>query len=575
MAVDDLESEVDVASTDDILDELRAELGLPAAGPTADDDNGAASAEAAAGATAGRPSHRSPTTRPVPRPPGRRPSRTRRALDPDGLAPRPGARASLSHPRGSLAPMAAASPRLRFAPSPTGYLHVGGARTVLFNWLVARRQGGEMLLRIEDTDTERNRPELTDDILDQIRWLGLAWDGEAVHQSDRLHLYTKAADELLAAGQAYWCDCTAEQVQQRARDRGGPPGYDGFCRDRGLGPGGGAALRFRVPDEGTTTFDDLVRGTVTFENAKLEDFVLLRSNGIPTFLLANVVDDADMGITHVVRGEEHVNGTPKYLLIADALGLDHHPVFAHLPMLVNEQRKKLSKRRDSVSVAEFRAAGYLPEAMVNYLATLGWGPKDGVEIRPLGRDRRAVPARRRHAVARVLRHRRSCSTSTPSTSGRSTPTSSSREPARSSPTARPPRPSCGRWPSWCATACGCSPRSSRWSTSSATTRSPSTTPSWQKHVAKHGERAAAMLDLATDRLGSCDWEAPAIEAALLDAAGAAGFVNAEGNPQMAKAQGPVRVAVTGRGVGPPLYESLVVLGRGRTLDRLRAARATL
>ena len=350
--------------------------------------------------------------------------------------------------------MAAASPRLRFAPSPTGYLHVGGARTVLFNWLVARREGGEMVLRIEDTDTERNRPELTDDILEQIRWLGLAWDGEPVHQSDRLHLYTKAADELLAAGRAYWCDCTPEQVQQRARDRGGPPGYDGFCRDRGLGPGAGAALRFRVPDEGSTTFDDLVRGQVTFDNAKLEDFVLLRSNGIPTFLLANVVDDADMGITHVVRGEEHVNGTPKYLLIGEALGLDHHPVFAHLPVLVNEQRKKLSKRRDSVSVAEFRAEGYLPEAMVNYLALLGWGRPTGSRSGRWPRSStcsgsRTSPRRRRSST------RRSCSTSTPSTSGRSTPTCSSSGPAPSSPTATPPRPCCARSPSSCATGCGC------------------------------------------------------------------------------------------------------------------------
>jgi glutamyl-tRNA synthetase len=214
-----------------------------------------------------------------------------------------------------------AAPRLRFAPSPTGYLHVGNARALLFNWLVARQQGGEMLLRIEDTDVDRSRPELTDDILDQIRWLGLGWDGEPVHQSERLHLYAKAADALLAAGRAYWCDCTSEQVQQRAAERAGPPGYDGHCRDRGLAGGEGFALRFRVPDEGTTTFDDIVRGTVSFDNTKLEDFVLLRSSGIPTFLLANVVDDADQGITHVVRGDDHVNGTPKYLLIAQALGL--------------------------------------------------------------------------------------------------------------------------------------------------------------------------------------------------------------------------------------------------------------
>src|SRR4029453_15072386 len=238
-------------------------------------------------------------------------------------------------------------PPLRFAPSPTGWIHVGGARTVLFNWLVARQQGGEMLLRIEDTDTERNRPELTDDILAEIRWLGLAGDGEVIYQSDRFDIHVKAAAELSGLGRTYWCDCTAEQVQQRARERGGPPGYDGHCRERGLAQGPGTALRFRTPDEGTTSFEDLVRGTVTFENAKLEDFVLLRSNGVPTFLLANVVDDADMGITHVVRGEEHVNGTPKYLLIGEGLGLDYRPVFAHLPVLVNEARKKLPKRSDA------------------------------------------------------------------------------------------------------------------------------------------------------------------------------------------------------------------------------------
>jgi glutamyl-tRNA synthetase len=275
-------------------------------------------------------------------------------------------------------------PRLRFAPSPTGYLHVGSARTILFNWLYARRHGGEMLLRIEDTDTERNRPELTDNILEMIEWMGLRWDGDPVHQSDRVGQHVAASEKLQAGGQAYWCDCTPEQIKHRADQRGGPPGYDGHCRDRGLGPGPGTALRFRTPDTGTTSFDDLIRGTVTFENKVLEDFVLVRANGTPTFLLANLVDDADMGITHVVRGEEHVNGTPKYLLIGEALGLDHRPTFAHLPVLVNEQRKKLSKRRDSVSVASFRDEGYVPEAMVNYMALLGWGPGDGVEIRPLG-----------------------------------------------------------------------------------------------------------------------------------------------------------------------------------------------
>jgi glutamyl-tRNA synthetase len=249
--------------------------------------------------------------------------------------------------------------------------------------MYARQQGGEFLLRIEDTDTERNRPELTTNILDMLEWLGLQWDGEPVHQSNRSELYRTAAEKLSTSGRAYYCECTAEQVQARNKAAGGKPGYDGFCRDRGLEPGPGRALRFRAPDEGVTSFDDLIRGTVSVANETIEDFVLLRSNGTPTFLLANIVDDADMQITHVLRGEEHLNGTPKYLLLSDALGLDYRPVFAHLPLLVNEQRKKLSKRRDDVSVEDYKARGFLPEAMRNYLALLGWGPPDGVEIRPI------------------------------------------------------------------------------------------------------------------------------------------------------------------------------------------------
>ncbi|HET8619048.1 MAG TPA: glutamate--tRNA ligase [Acidimicrobiales bacterium] len=468
------------------------------------------------------------------------------------------------------------APRLRFAPSPTGWLHVGGARTVLFNWLVARRYGGEMLLRIEDTDTERNRPELTDDILAEIEWLGLAWDGEPVHQSDRLHLHTKAASELRAAGVAYWCDCTAEQVQARAKQRGGPPGYDGHCRDRGLAQGPGTALRFRAPDVGTTSFEDLVRGTVTFGNDKIEDFVLLRSNGVPTFLLANVVDDVDMGITHVVRGEEHVNGTPKYLLIGDALGFDHRPVFAHLPVLVDERRKKLSKRRDgdAVSVAEFRQAGYLPEAMVNYLATLGWGPPDGVEIRPLAEivglfDLDAVtpsPAffdtkKLTHFNAEYIR-----ALATDEFVARARPFFAHGDATEAvlSPLAREVQERVRLLSE-------VEPMVDFLRTDDVEIDEAS----WQRSVVKLGDRAGAMLDAAAGGLAACLWEREAVEAALSDAALAAGFVNAEGNPQMSKAQGPVRVAVTGRSVGPPLYESLVVLGRERTLARLRAARSRL
>jgi len=468
-------------------------------------------------------------------------------------------------------------PRVRFAPSPTGYLHVGGARTVLFNWLFARHTGGEMVLRIEDTDTERNRPELTDNILEMIEWLGLRWDGEPVHQSDRIDRHRAAADQLLAAGRAYWCDCRPEQVAARAKERGGPPGYDGYCRDRGLGPGPATALRFRTPDDGATSFEDLVRGTVSFENKVLEDFVLVRSNGTPTFLLANLVDDADMGITHVVRGEEHVSGTPKYLLIGEALGLHHRPTFAHLPVLVNEQRKKLSKRRDSVSVAAFRDEGYLPEAMVNYMALLGWGPKDGVEIRPLGeivelfRLEDVTPSPAFFDVRKLQ--------SFNADHIRALDAEAFVERAR---------PFLGEGPRGEATEAVLRPLAelvrdrvrllTEVEPMVAFLRDDEITideTSWQKGVAKLADRAAAMLDAVIAALADVAWERDAIEEALLGAAVTAGFTNAEGKPQMSKAQGPVRVAVTGRIVGPPLYESLVVLGRERTLDRLRDARGLL
>ena len=273
--------------------------------------------------------------------------------------------------------------RVRFAPSPTGYLHIGGARTALFNWLFARQQGGQFVLRIEDTDSERSKPELIDVIFRALEWLGLDWDGTPVHQSERGGLYTDAIAKLLADGTAYWCDCTPDDVKARAEARGGQPGYDGHCRERGLGPGEGHVVRFHVPDEGTTAFDDVIRGHVSFENANLEDFVIQRSNGTPMFHLANAVDDAEQGITHVVRGEDLINVTPKVLLIRDALGTTGELTFAHLPLIVNEKRQKLSKRRDDVSVGDYIDRGYLPEAMVNYLATLGWGAPDGIEIRPL------------------------------------------------------------------------------------------------------------------------------------------------------------------------------------------------
>ena len=215
-----------------------------------------------------------------------------------------------------------------------------------------------------------------------LRWLGLDWDGEPVHQSDRLASTRAAAQQLFDGGHAYYCDCTAEEVQARAKAAAALPATTASAVTAVSNPAR-VALRFRTPDDGVTAWDDVIRGKVRVENSTIEDFVLLRSSGTPTFLLANVVDDVAMGITHVIRGEDHVNGTPKYLLLRAALGITDMPVFAHLPLLVNEQRKKLSKRRDDVSVASYRDQGFLPEAMRNYLALLGWGPPDGVEVRPI------------------------------------------------------------------------------------------------------------------------------------------------------------------------------------------------
>jgi glutamyl-tRNA synthetase len=466
-------------------------------------------------------------------------------------------------------------PRLRFAPSPTGYLHVGGARAVLYNWLFARQHDGDMLLRIEDTDVERNRPELVDNILEMIRWLGLEWDGDPVHQSDRIDLYRDATGKLVAAGRAYWCDCEPSEVQARAARRGGPPGYDGFCRDRGLGPGPGRALRFRTPDDGATVVSDVIRGEVSFENRTLEDFVILRSSGMPTFLLANLVDDDAMGITHVLRGEEHLNGTPKYVLIGEALGLDHRPVFAHLPILVNDKRQKLSKRRDDVSVADYRDAGFLPEAMVNYLALLGWGPPDGVEVRPLGEivelfrleDVNPSPAffdvrKLTHINGEYIR-----ALPVDEFLARAEPFLAHGEPARQA--LRRLGPEVQQRVSTLAEAEGY--------VDFLFLDEPAVDQTaWDK--AMRDERAPNMLDATRQRLAGVpesSWDADTVEAGVRDAAVEAGYLNAEGNPQLAKAQGPVRVAITGRSVGPPLWQSIVALGRDASVARLAEARARL
>jgi glutamyl-tRNA synthetase len=279
-------------------------------------------------------------------------------------------------------------PRVRFAPSPTGYFHVGSARTSLFNWLFARQSGGTFVLRIEDTDVERNRDEWHDGIISALRWLGLDFDEGPFLQSDLLSDHVAAANALLTHGYLYACDCTREAIDERIKGNA-KPGYDGYCRDRHVVRTDQTALRFRVPDEGTTIVHDIIRGDVEFPHDSYEDFIVVKSNGVVLFSLANAVDDRAMTITHIIRGEDLLPTTPKQVLMWEALnqcdGVAAVPLphYAHLPMLVNEQRKKLSKRKDPVAVESYRDQGYLPEAFVNYLALLGWSPRGDEEIVPL------------------------------------------------------------------------------------------------------------------------------------------------------------------------------------------------
>ncbi|HEX5542870.1 MAG TPA: glutamate--tRNA ligase, partial [Micromonospora sp.] len=259
--------------------------------------------------------------------------------------------------------------------------HVGGARSALQNWIYAKQHRGVFVLRIEDTDIARNRPEWTEGILSALDWIGIKRDTYEgpYFQSANAGEHRAAAERLYTSGQAYYCDCTREAVQARTGSQYG--GYDSFCRDRGLEPAEGRALRFRTPDEGETRVVDLIRGEPTFDNKLIDDFVIARGDGSPVFLLANVVDDITQRITHVIRAEEHLPNTPKQQLLWDALG-SKPPVWAHVPVVVNEKRQKLSKRRDKVALEAYRDEGYLAAAMRNYLMLLGWAPSGDREIVP-------------------------------------------------------------------------------------------------------------------------------------------------------------------------------------------------
>ena len=458
------------------------------------------------------------------------------------------------------------APRVRYAPAPTGYLHVGTAWLALYNWMYARSTGGTLVFRIEDTDRARSTYESIEAISRGLHWLGIDWDEGPYRQSERLDAYHEAAERLVAAGAAYYCDCTADDVKAR-----GAQGYDGFCRDRGLEAGPGRALRFRTPDEGTTVVKDLIRGDVPFEHAVLEDFVIVRSDGSPSFYLPNALDDMDMGITHVIRGEDLLSSTPRVLLIRRALGAADEPFYAHLPLIVDEKRRKLSKRDHAVAVEEYRSMGYLPEALRNYLALLGWSPRDGREIMPIGEmvaqfrleDISPSPAffdiqKLDHINAEYIR---------------ALPVKTFvRE-------ALPWLESESPWPP------------ERFDLA----RFKVVAPLVQERVRTLAEVPALVdfLFLEEPEIDDASWEKVARDPAALEVLDEAleGYGSAEWSAavlheltraigerhglKLGKAQAPIRVAVTGRSVGPPLFESLEALGRDEALVRLRRARSRL
>lgn len=269
--------------------------------------------------------------------------------------------------------------RVRFAPSPTGHLHIGGARTALFNWLFARHIGGSFVLRIEDTDTTRSTDEYIEAIIKGMEWLGLDWDEGPFRQTARFDIYRNYVDNLLKSGKAYYCYCTPEELEQRRKEalaEGRTPKYDNRCRNlKEPVPGRAAAVRFMMPQEGRTLVNDLIKGAIEFENNVLEDMVILRSDGTPTYNFVVVVDDIDMKITHVIRGDDHVNNTPKQIHIYKAFGWDV-PQFAHLPMILGADKARLSKRHGATSVMAYKDMGFLPDALVNYLVRLGWAHGD-------------------------------------------------------------------------------------------------------------------------------------------------------------------------------------------------------
>jgi len=266
----------------------------------------------------------------------------------------------------------------RFPPSPTGHLHIGGARTALFNWLYARHMKGRFVLRIEDTDTARSTDESVQTIFDALNWLGIDWDDGPYYQTRRLDIYREYIDKMVSAGHAYYCTCPPErldEMRKKAMAAGAKPKYDGTCRNKDLPASENAVVRFKAPQTGTTILHDVIKGDIVFQNSELDDFIIQRSDGMPTYNFVVVVDDLTMGINTVIRGDDHVNNTPKQILLYQALGADL-PVFGHVPMVLGQDRARLSKRHGAMAVTAYREMGFLPDALVNFLVRLGWSHGD-------------------------------------------------------------------------------------------------------------------------------------------------------------------------------------------------------
>ena len=493
------------------------------------------------------------------------------------------------------------APRARFAPSPTGYFHVGSARAALFNWLFVRRHGGTFVLRIEDTDEARNRPEWTDGIIAALDWLGMAPDEGPYFQTAQEQVHLAAIEALWSGGALYACGCTREEIDARTRARaaaGDPtPGYDGHCRDLGLPRGDGRALRFRTPDEGVVQVRDLVRGDVEFPLRALEDFICVKGNGKPLFVLANAVDDRTMAISHVIRGEDQLPTTPRQVLLWGALneaegatlGL---PAYAHLPLLVNESGKKLSKRRDPVAVEMYREQGYLPDAFRNYLALLGWSPGEE-EILPVEvlierfrlEDVQRSPA---YFDVKKLSHFNGVYIRALSVAGFAVASRPWVDPVPGEwapggwrdPDTGAPATEAPPWPPdrfdgrvFAAVAAVTQERVAMLGEVPELVDflflpdAPEDAESWQKAVAGDDQAPRILAD-ALAAYETCPWEVDALHQVTLEIAERVGR-------KLGKAQAPIRVAVMGRSRGLPLFDSLAVLGREETRRRLTVALSRL